>query len=120
LWDLAFADALYISSCGQMKFVGAIGVVLCLFFGSAAANTVHCAGHRHVVTLESRGFEHVNHRLFVNGLRVREVEDEQWFVEGISCAPAGFTITASHFQYGDSARRVFHLRVTKVGAYELR
>jgi hypothetical protein len=95
------------------------------FIGTAFADdvtTTRCTEHRHVARIQSRGFEHVSHRLLVDGINIKEIENGLWFIESIKCIPGGFSITASHVQYDihDTDKQVFVLKMLTKGRYELR
>lgn len=85
------------------------------------ATTFKCTEHEYYLVLESGGFEHVNHRLYLNGKTlIKELEQGMWFIEETQCTKKGFKVTASHIQYNDSTKRTFTLRITSKNTYDIK
>jgi hypothetical protein len=83
--------------------------------------TTKCKEHAHTLDVQSLGFEHVNHRLLLDGkVNINEFSETSWFVESVHCTSAGFSIVASHRQYGEPATRRFRLTPMSNGKYNLR
>lgn len=84
----------------------------------AIARTTKCGAHQ--LSIQMIGHEHVSHRVRVDGVTVKEIEQELWFVQKVACISGGFLIEADHAQYGDNEKRRLVLKVLKGGKYELR
>lgn len=85
------------------------------------ASTFKCAEHDNYLVLEAGGFEHVNHRLYLNGnVLIKELEQGMWFIEEAQCTKNGFKVTASHIQYNDPTKKTFTLSIKSNNTYELK
>ena len=86
----------------------------------AGVETVRCRSHSNTLQMRATGTEHVSHRVTVNhAVRVRESEQESWFVEKASCTATGFLLAVSHRPYGDSTIAHIHVRPLKGSRYAL-
>ncbi|MCP4487174.1 MAG: hypothetical protein GY820_07640 [Gammaproteobacteria bacterium] len=85
------------------------------------ASTFKCAEHDYYLILETGGFEHVNHHLYLNGeILIKELEEGMWFIEETQCTNSGFNVIASHIQYNDSTKRTFTLNIKNNTSYEIK
>jgi hypothetical protein len=79
-----------------------------------------CSEHNHKLSVQSEGFEHVNHTVTLNERHsIKKLEDAMWFVEEVNCISKGFEITASHVQYNDPTKKIFTLKVTDNNVYTI-
>jgi hypothetical protein len=95
-------------------------LILISFCNASNAEVYGCEEHKNTLEVQSEGFEHVNHTVILNGkIRIKELADELWFIEGIECLVNGFVITASHIQYNVPGRKRFLIIVTEKGGYTI-
>ena len=85
------------------------------------ATEYRCREHSNFLVLKASGFEHVNHQLLLNRKTlIKELEQQNWFIEKVECTSNGFEIVASHAQYGDPTKKKFLLMVTDPLRYEIK
>ncbi len=106
--------------CESMKRIS--GLIYGLLLASTAnAAEYRCQEHDWYLVRMDVGFEHVNHRLMINGnYLVKELAEAMWFIENVSCTSVGFRIHASHVQYNDPTKQVFLLNIISPRKYELK
>lgn len=79
-----------------------------------------CKEHGYYLTLEQRGFDHVNHRLLLTGkVLIKELDKAMWFIEDVKCTSSGFSITASHIQYNEPTKRKFRIEILSKDKYKV-
>lgn len=84
------------------------------------AKEYRCEAHKHFLALKEQGLEHVNHTLLLNGKTpIKELAQEQWFVETVKCTPSGFDVVANHRQYNDPTVKTYSIIVLAPDRYEL-
>lgn len=89
--------------------------------GADSMQTTKCKEHSHTLDIKSYGFEHVNHLpLLDHEVSIKELAEGSWFIESVRCTPSGFSIVASHRQYGDSNTQQFLLTPMSGGKYDVR
>ena len=80
-----------------------------------------CKFHDNYLMLESKGFEHIQHTLKINGAQpVSELVEGSWFIESVKCKSYEFEIVASHVQYNDPTEQIFQLRLYPEKRYQLK
>ncbi len=85
------------------------------------AQEFKCEAHKYTLMQKSGGIEHVNHKLFYNGLiLINELYSESWFIEKVSCTERGFEIIASHVQYNVPDKRTFLLNAISENEYAIK
>ena len=89
-----------------MKIFWTINLLSTLVF----SKEYHCSEHSFYLLQTEYGYEHVNHKIFLNSSTlVSEFSDNNWFIENISCTKRGFKIIGSHRQYNDLTNKIFLL-----------
>ena len=87
---------------------------------SAEIDIHECANHPNKLTIESVGFEHVNHRIYLNEtIFIKELLNEMWFIEHVQCIDGGFKLKASHIQYNVPDTKQFLLITSDGKSYSL-
>jgi len=98
----------------------AIIIIIVLTPASVLASKYSCKEHEYYLSLKSAGFEHVNHKLLLNGkVLIKELEESMWFIESVKCNKKGFNIIASHIQYNDPTKKEFLLVIKNSENYEI-
>ena len=99
-------------------------LLICLTFftlNAVADSRFDCKFHDNYLILESKGFDHIQHTLKINGaLPISELVEGSWFVESVRCKSYGFEIVASHAQYNDPTKQVFQLILHSENRYQLK
>lgn len=86
-----------------------------------ASSRFDCEFHKFYLELESNGFEHIQHKLKINGGEVvTELVEGSWFIEKVQCKSYGFEIVASHVQYNDPTKKIFQLLLNPRKSYQLK
>lgn len=99
-------------------------IVLVMFLlvlpSSLISSEYNCTEHGHYLTLNTHGFEHVNHNLVLNGnIIIKELKEALWFIEDVKFISQGFEVVASHAQYNDLTKKTFTLTIINQDKYEI-
>ena len=79
-----------------------------------------CSEHSFYLDIQAVGHEHANHLVSLNGqVRLTELAEGNWFIERVECTNQGFSIEASHRQYGDPAKSTFSIQAFEGPAYKI-
>jgi len=96
-------------------------IFIVLYSANVWSKTINCKEHGNYLQIEEVGHDHVNHIVTLNGkIKIKELIDNNWFIEKALCTKEGFEIVASHIQYNEPTKNKFSIRVVGNDRYEIK